>query len=112
MESGRSAVQSCPALRKRGGLCFPLFYSYLRQYLVYILFSSSRNHFNFGHTHNIVERLKQHNAGRTPSTKRGRPWRIVYQEAFPDKTSAIIRELEIKKMKSKVYIEKLIKSES
>ena len=80
------------------------------QYFVYILFSPTRNHFYIGHSHNIVERLKQHNSGRTPSTKPGRPWILVYQETYPNKSSAYKRELELKNMKSRIYIENLINS--
>ena len=51
-----------------------------------------------------------HNAGATPSTKPGRPWIIVYSEAFATKTEALQREKYIKKQKSRKYIEALIGS--
>jgi putative endonuclease len=77
-------------------------------YSVYILFSTLLNRYYIGHTHNLLQRVEQHNAGRTPSTKPGRPWNLVYHEIYPDKSSASRRELEIKKMKSRKYIENLI----
>jgi putative endonuclease len=81
-------------------------------YFVYILYSPSTNHFYVGHTNNIDKRIEQHNAGRTISTKRGRPWTVVYKEDFPSKAAAYNRELEIKSIKSKVFIEKLINSKA
>jgi putative endonuclease len=80
-------------------------------YFVYILYSQKRDRYYIGHTENLAERLLQHNAGRTPSTKPGRPWRIVYQENCEDKSQAYHRELEIKGKKSRTYIEQLIKAQ-
>jgi putative endonuclease len=80
----------------------------LMNYFVYILYSKSKDRFYIGHTHDLNQRLLQHNAGRTPSTKAGRPWIIVYSETYNDKGSAAKRELEIKNKKSRKYIESLI----
>ncbi|MEY3564039.1 MAG: hypothetical protein RJA23_209, partial [Bacteroidota bacterium] len=45
----------------------------------------------------------------TPSTKAGAPdWEIRYTETVPDRATALKRELEIKKKKSRNYIEWLI----
>jgi putative endonuclease len=63
-----------------------------------------------GYTSDITCRLDKHNAGSTISTRSGRPWELVYSEEFREKTQAILREKEIKKKKSRVYIEKLISS--
>ena len=79
-------------------------------YQVYIIYSASRDKYYVGHSHDVQERLRQHNAGRTPSTKTGRPWILKYTETFNDKSSAAKREVHIKKMKSRQYIESLIHS--
>ncbi|WP_291861625.1 GIY-YIG nuclease family protein [Marinilabilia sp.] len=47
---------------------------------VYILYSTSRDGYYIGSTSDVEERLKRHNSGATPSTKGGRPWKIVYRE--------------------------------
>jgi putative endonuclease len=78
-------------------------------YYVYILYSQSTDKYYTGYSHNPQERVLEHNAGATPSTRNGKPWILVYTEEFDDKTAAIKRELNIKKMKSKKYIENLIK---
>ena len=43
-------------------------------------------------------------------TRKGIPWKIVYQEKYSNKTEALKREREIKRKKSRIYIEELIKA--
>jgi putative endonuclease len=74
----------------------------------YILYSTCRDRYYIGSTSGIEKRLERHNGGATPSTKPGRPWKIVYTEEFPTKNDALKRENEIKRMKSREYIEQLI----
>jgi putative endonuclease len=78
------------------------------EYYVYILYSQSKDRYYTGYSHNPDERLVEHNLGATTSTRPGRPWVLVYTEKFSDKGSAIKRESEIKRMKSRKYIENLI----
>ena len=97
----------CPALatgKVQNGCTF--FHS--MGYSVYILYSESADRYYTGHTGDVEKRLLQHNSGRTPSTKTGRPWGIRYVEGYPDKASAARREIEIKNKKSRRYIEWLI----
>jgi putative endonuclease len=82
------------------------------KFFVYILYSQSKDRYYIGYTHNPDERLVEHNLGATPSTRSGRLWKLVYEEECEDKTSAIKRENLIKRMKSRKYIERLIKSKS
>ena len=78
-------------------------------YSIYILFSLKTNKYYVGSTDDLQRRLKHHNGGSTPSTKSGAPnWEIRYTEAVPDRAAALKRELEIKKKKSRNYIEWLI----
>jgi putative endonuclease len=78
-------------------------------YSIYILFSLKTNKYYVGSTDDLHGRLKPHNTGSTPSTKSGAPdWEIRYTETVPDRTAALKRELEIKKKKSRNYIEWLI----
>ena len=75
---------------------------------VYILYSEKVNHYYIGSTSNTEERLHRHNAGATPSTKQGRPWKIVYTETCTSKTEALKREIYLKRMKSRVFLEDLM----
>jgi len=81
-------------------------------YSVYILYSQSKDKYYTGYTKNASERLLEHNAGATPSTRSGIPWVIVYSEECVNKTAAIKRENAIKKMKSRKYIQNLILKKS
>jgi len=77
-------------------------------HFVYILYSETRDHYYIGSCANVDERLIRHNSGATPSTKAGRPWRIVYTETYLTKTEALKRENFLKRMKSRKYLENII----
>lgn len=81
-------------------------------YYIYIIYSQLKDKYYTGFTENISTRLEKHNAGATPSTKTGRPWTLAYKEKFENKTDAIKRENQIKKMKSRIFIETLIKAQN
>jgi len=78
-------------------------------FFVYILYSSKRDRYYVGFTSEIESRVARHNSGSTTSTKSGIPWVLVYSEEFDSKTDAIKREKGIKKMKSRKYIEDLVR---
>ena len=75
----------------------------------YILFSEKLNKYYVGSTSDIERRLEEHNRGKEKFTSIGKPWILVYNEVFNNLKFARKRELEIKKQKSRKYIEKLIK---
>ena len=84
------------------------FISLKMPYFTYILQSEKSGKFYTGATKELNLRILRHNKGSTPSTKSGRPWKLVYIEQFSSKIEALKREREIKKMKSRLYIEALI----
>ena len=77
---------------------------------VYILESLKNGTYYIGSTQDIEERLKRHNQGRSKYTKTGMPWKLVYTEKFPDRSSALKRENLIKRRKKRDYIEKLVRT--
>jgi len=77
---------------------------------VYILESLKDGSYYVGSTNNLEDRLKRHNKGRVAYTKPKRPWKLVYSEEHPDRSSAAKKEYEIKKHKRIEFIETLIKS--
>ena len=77
-------------------------------HFVYILYSDSVDKYYIGSCGNVDVRLSRHNAGATISTKSGRPWKVVYREEFNSKTEAIKYEYYLKRMKSRVFIEKIL----
>ncbi len=77
----------------------------------YILHSKSLDKYYFGHTsESLEERLRKHLSNHSGFTSRAKDWEIVYSERFEDKSSAYKRELEVKKWKSKLRVDKLISS--
>jgi len=45
-----------------------------------------------GHAKDLDARVKQHNSGKTRSTKTGIPWQLIYNEFFETREEAIARE--------------------
>ena len=80
-------------------------------WVVYILYSPSRNKYYVGHTGDILsERLRRHNTNHKGFTGTTNDWTLVYVEEKEDKPSAYKREREIKAWKSSTLIKKLIRS--
>ena len=80
-------------------------------YFVYVLKSLKQKRYYIGHTKDLAKRLKEHNAGKTKSTKGYVPWQLVYSEKYETKSESYIREQEIKKYKGCIKFKKLINSE-
>jgi len=79
-------------------------------YFVYILKSLKNGSYYTGSTQDLSSRLERHNQGRSKHTKKGMLWEVIYHEKFPDRSSALKREMEIKRRKSRKYIESLIRA--
>lgn len=82
-------------------------YQNLKMFYIYILKSIAGRYY-IGSTNNIDKRLKEHNLGKTRSTKNFRPWHIVYSEQFSNIAEARKRENKIKSWKSRKAIENLV----
>jgi putative endonuclease len=76
---------------------------------VYILQSLKDGNYYIGSTNNLEDRVERHNQGRSQYTKFRSPWKLVYSEEYPDRSSAERRENGIKRKKKKGYIESLIR---
>ncbi|MFZ4100556.1 MAG: GIY-YIG nuclease family protein [Sphingobacterium thalpophilum] len=77
-------------------------------FYTYILQSQKSSRYYIRHTDNIPKILLRHNNGLVSATRNKDPWVLVYFENINSRIEANQRELEIKSMKSKSYIEKLI----
>jgi putative endonuclease len=66
-------------------------------YYIYILQSEiNKNKIYVGFTNNLKRRFFEHNIGKNYSTKKDKPYRIVYYEAFLSKQDALDREHKLK----------------
>ncbi len=66
-------------------------------YYVYVLWSETKRQLYVGWTSDLRKRLVQHNSGSNVSTKLGRPWEVLYYEAYQDESLARERERVLKK---------------
>ena len=87
-----------------------LLFVFLGMASLYIFFSGKLNKYYVGACNDLDRRLYEHNLGHSKFTSTGLPWVLVYQESYPDLQTAKQRESQIKKMKSRKYIEGLISS--
>jgi len=75
------------------------------RFFVYIIQSEVNGSYYVGCTANLQNRFERHNSGRSKSTKRHIPWKLVYMEKLPDKSMVMKRERQIKAWKSRKEIE-------
>jgi putative endonuclease len=75
---------------------------------VYILKSIKTGQFYIGSTQDLDNRLKSHNQGYNRSTKGGVPWEVVYVEEHASRSEAFQREQELKQVKKRRSIERMI----
>lgn len=74
---------------------------------LYVL-KNEKNKYYIGSTINLERRLKEHNYGNTRSTKRNRPWHVVFSQKFDCIILTKKAERKIKSYKSRVILEKII----
>lgn len=67
-----------------------MFYNYILQSLI-------NSELYTGYTSDLKKRVKEHNQGLNLSTKRYKPWKLIYYEACIDKEDAMRREGYLKK---------------
>jgi putative endonuclease len=77
-------------------------------YIVYILFSTSKNRYYIGYTSNLEERIIRHNQKSKGFTGNVNDWKVVYTESYTTKDEACKREFHIKSWKSRTKIQELI----
>ena len=77
-------------------------------FYVYIIYSKKLDRYYVCHTEDILQRLVQHNSGISTFTAKATDWVLMYYFEFKSRAEASKREMEIKKKKSRKYIEWLI----
>ena len=78
-------------------------------HFVYIIQSIKNKRYYIGSTNNLERRLKEHNCGKSKYTKLTAPFKLVYKEEYNTLKEARIREAYLKRLKSRKYLEWLIK---
>ena len=80
----------------------------MEKYYVYILQSEKTGRFYCGQTHNLQDRLTRHNSGRSKSTAKERPWKLIHTFIFDSRSEAMLLEKKIKKRGIKRYLDDLM----
>ena len=75
---------------------------------LYILYSEKLKKYYIGACTDLERRIYEHNIGHSKFTSLGMPWILKYKEEFESLQLAKKRELEIKRKKSRRFIEFLI----
>ena len=79
-------------------------------YYVYLLKSEKTGAIYKGSTEDLKGRFLGHNDGKVKSTKGGRPWKLLYYEAFAEKKHARKEEIFLKSGKGRERIKWLLKN--
>ncbi|MBO0321104.1 GIY-YIG nuclease family protein [Muricauda sp. CAU 1633] len=78
------------------------------EYFVYIIYSKSADRYYVGHCQDLEDRMSRHNGGRSKYTKLATDWEVKHTVGYSTRVEAMAREREIKRKKSRKYIEFLI----
>ncbi len=65
-------------------------------YHIYVLESGKTQRRYVGSTEDVERRVREHNAGKSKSTRAGVPWQLLYSEAFGTRSDAVRREMYFK----------------
>ena len=76
---------------------------------VYVLHSEKDKKLYTGYTNNIKRRFEEHKTGKVESTKNRRPLKLIYYEAYIEKTDAQNREVFLKSGSGKNFLKKQLK---
>jgi putative endonuclease len=75
----------------------------------YLLLSKKDGHFYTGCTVDLRKRFKEHNTGKSLSTKGRGPFKLIYYEACPNKNDAFAKEKYLKSGMGKRYLRNRLK---
>ena len=78
-------------------------------YYVYIIESKKEKELYIGYTSNLQKRIKEHNSGKSKSTKRYMPWKLIYYEACLNENDAKRRERYLKTSQGRRMIKRRLK---
>jgi putative endonuclease len=78
-------------------------------YYVYVLWSDKLHKRYVGFTSNLSQRLSDHNSGKSPFTKRGIPWKMIYTEEYLSEIDARKREIFFKTGVGRKFLDSIVK---
>ena len=81
----------------------------MKFYYVYILKSLHRDFIYIGFTENLKQRFKEHNSGKSKSTKPYFPFELIHYEAYKNIKDAKRREQYLKTSRGKITLKTMLK---
>lgn len=82
----------------------------MKYFYTYVLQSEKDRQFYTGYTHNLNQRVKQHNEGKVQSTKNRIPLKLIYWEGPLNQKDALHREKYLKTAWGKRYLKTRLKN--
>ena len=79
-------------------------------YYVYIIKNKSKNWKYAGYCSDLKRRFTEHNAGKVKSTKKYKPFELIYYECFNNKKDAMIEEAFLKTGKGSERLKIILKN--
>lgn len=80
-------------------------------YCVYALYNKENNKIYIGQTNDLDERLSMHNSKifkKSYTAKFSGNWELIYREEAKDRSSALLREKQLKSYQGRQFIKNLI----
>ncbi len=77
-------------------------------FYVYVLENAISGQLYKGFTSNLTQRIGQHNAGISKSTKNRGAWQLVYKEEFATRAEAMHREKFLKSGKGREFLKTVL----
>lgn len=77
-------------------------------YYVYLLESEKDESWYIGYTKDLRNRFKSHNKGLNIATKNKKPWKLIYYEAYLERSDAKKREIFLKSGSGRRFLKKQI----
>ena len=81
----------------------------IKFYYVYVLKSKYYKELYIGYTDDLKTRIEEHNQGLNKSTKRYKPWQLIYYEACLNQEDAKRREKYFKKTQGRRLLKRRLK---
>jgi putative endonuclease len=81
----------------------------MKFFYVYILYNNEKNFIYTGYSENLKQRIKEHNSGKSKSTKHYTPLRLIFYEAYPTRSDAKRREKYLKSNKGRTTLMTMLK---
>jgi putative endonuclease len=76
-------------------------------FTVYAIKSEVDKRIYVGFTNDVKRRIKEHNSGKTKSTKGYRPWKLLYEECVESRKKARAREKYLKSGVGKEFLKNI-----